>query len=198
VGLRRAVLAGSALVVGLAPCPSGVRTLATTPTERKTVGPENNCFDPAPGRTGLAARVADAVAVLRISGHDPAAYQLELRAGDSAISPTLVFRPRADPTLYPLIVRPDAPCQLAWLWDPDRFTPWQVAVLNRARELLALGVAPPAGAELEQVAVVETAETVTVRLEIGLPGEQRRDMAEHDVTLAKKDLRPAGAHADWR
>ena len=140
---------------------------------------------------GVPELVADAVAILRRSGHDPSSYALELRAGGGGGEPSLVFRPRGDGRLYAVAVRPADPCLLSWVWQPERFTEWQVAVLQRARELLR-GSASAPGAEPTEVAIVETSETVTVRVRYAQAAEPGSGGSESQVTLLKADIGGAG------
>lgn len=154
--------------------------------------PGDDCPGLSPGRPGLSAVIAGAVGVLRRAGHDPSAYELEVRSTNRTDSPTVVFLPREGGSLYPVEVRPEEPCALRWVWRPEQLTVWQVAAVELARELLR-GSAPWPSGELEEVSMFETADTLTVRLRHGRP-DAPFDGSETHLTLSKDDVRPgAGA-----
>ena len=155
--------------------------------------PDPSCLRPEMGRASTATLVSDALATLRRAGHDPAAYELDLRAGGRTSAIELVFTPRSDPQRYALAVRSDDPCAVRWLWAPERFTPWQIAVLERARELLAVSASGP-GTVLVAVDVFEAPEAVTVELRIASGPAAGSAESDNRVTLLKRDVpNPAGA-----
>ena len=161
---------------------------ASTPPQEHDL----SCLRPEMARASTATLVTDAVATLRRAGPDPAAYELELRSVAPTNDLELVFTPRRDPLRYALAVRADDPCAVRWLWQPERFTPWQRAVLDRARVLLA-GSAGAPGAELVAVDVFEARDAVTVELRHAGGGDAGTAVAESRVTLLKRDVAiPAG------
>ncbi len=136
--------------------------------------------------------VNDAVLVLRASGHDPARYRVELREedrfsrADGALEPrrTVVFLPLAGGTDYALGVSSADPCVVAWVWQPEDFTPWQREVLGRAREAAGAAAAGWGPVELLEVRVTETLEHVGIAFRADLGPEQR----ELRIVLTKADL----------
>ena len=177
-----------ALVLALAGISIGAEA-SGSPSE-----PDLSCLRPEMGRASASTLVGDAMATLRRAGHDPAAYALELRSGGRASAVELVFSPRGDPRLYALAVRSDDPCAVRWLWQPERFTPWQRAVLERARELLAGSGTEAAGAEIVAVEVFEAPDAVTVELRRASGDDPAAGVSESRLTLLKRDVAaPAGA-----
>ena len=166
----------------------------TIAAEAPSAPPEDapSCLRPGMVRPSTEVLVRDALDTLRRAGHDPAAYRLELRTGGTTGDVELVFLPRGDPLRYALAVRSDDPCAVRWLWQPERFTAWQRAVLERARELLADSAGAP-GAEFVAVDVFEAPEAVTVELRRA-SGEEGSPAVESRLTLLKRDV-PATAGA---
>ena len=142
--------------------------------------------------------VRSALEVLRQSGHDPDGYRLDLKmewpatAGFAAqhgqAYPSVVFSPRNGDDLYPLRVDRNDPCAVSWVWRPERFTPWQRRVIERAREVLRDSWPGGSGEKLAGVTVVETAGEVTVRLTLGELDDSGLAPSRAEVRLRKSDL----------
>jgi len=111
--------------------------------------PDPTCFEVGLTSSSLDRLVSRAVRLLAAAGHDPAGYRLELRQEEPPQPdrpwlevrplPSVIFLPTRGGEAYPLRVHPAYPCVTAWLWQPQRFTPWQREVVERARGLLAVG-----------------------------------------------------------
>lgn len=128
----------------------------------------------------------DALRVMRETGRDPAAFDLEIRRDflGSDLSTPLVralFVPKHRELDYAVEVRPDHPCALTWLWDPPRFLPWQREVIERAQELAR--VARPAGGRLAAVEVVESGDRLGLLVRFDGEGELRFVLRKSDLTL---------------
>jgi len=141
--------------------------------------------------------VRRALEVLRQSGHDPDGYRLDLkmewpatagfaRHGQAYLS--VVFSPEDGDDCYPLRVDRNDPCAVSWVWRPDRFTPWQRRVIERAREVLRDSWPGGSGEDLTGVTVVETAGEVTVRLTLGELDDSDLAPSRAEVRLRKSDL----------
>jgi hypothetical protein len=138
--------------------------------------------------SGTARLIEEAVAVLRQSGHEPTAYRLDLRMEDARSPdaptrgaervPSVVFLPATRADLYALRVHPVSPCVASWVWQPARFTPWQRAVLARAREQIER--IRPAAPVLGDLQVHEAQKLVRI--------EFRDPTQRVSVTLSKQSL----------
>jgi hypothetical protein len=138
--------------------------------------------------SGTERLIEEALAVLKQSGHRPAAYRLDLRMEDarspdapahrSTRVPSVVFLPLLPGEFYPLRVHPVSPCVASWVWQPERFTPWQREVLARARE--QIDMLGPAARTLGDLQVQETLELIRIEF---LQGSRRLY-----VTLNKRGL----------
>ena len=137
--------------------------------------------------------VAEAIEVLRASGHDPSRYRVELRAEDPfrvATSGaqrrpalTAVFLPE-DPGGYAVGVGTHEPCALTWLREPSGFTPWQRRAIERARDVARDSNPDGYGGEGTELRVIETREYLGFRLRLPGSSEQRT------ILLGKRDLAP--------
>jgi hypothetical protein len=110
-----------------------------------------------------AALLGEAVRVLRATGHDPAAFRAELHLETGAREPSVVFRPLEPGDGYAVRVDPAIPCGLLWVWEPERFTPWQRDAIRRATEAARSAGPLPAG-DLSDVRVVEWGGRLAVEL----------------------------------
>lgn len=147
-------------------------------------------IDPLPAK----ALVREAVQQLERAGHDPALYRAELRREDATrpdaagLGPRLVtsvvFRPLADGD-YSLRVHPAIPCGVGWVWEPESFTPWQAAVVNRAGAA-AREARPASAGEPREVQVAESRERVAVY--VWTAGSDAASEPAWTVILRKADL----------
>lgn len=151
-------------------------------------------FDLAPG--AAEAYLADAVRVLRASGHDPGHYEASFRLDDPLLGfvalgrgprPGVVFTPRRPgPGEYPLRVSSAHPCVTAWAADRAGLTEGQRQVLDRALERLDN---PPMEGETLQILESEGYYQVEV-WEVSAGGGAPR-FTGRAVRLHKSDLSPA-------
>ena len=132
--------------------------------------------------------IDEALGVLAQSGHDPAAYRLELRMEDAQSPdapslgadrvPSVVFVPAHPGARYPVRVHPANPCVISWVWQPGRLTAWQREVVARARQQIE--TLPHEATDPNDLRVLEARELVRVEL--------RRGERSVRVTLSKADL----------
>ena len=100
----------------------------------------------------------------------------------------VVFVPVAGRDLHPLRVGRRNPCEVSWIWIPERFTPWQRRVIERTREILRDTWPVDAGERLSGVEVSESATEVRVRLALGQADASGQAPSQAEITLSKSDL----------
>lgn len=143
----------------------------------------------------LVRRAAD---LLEQSGHDPQSFRAELRLEDAdhpdsprpdrRLEPSVIFRALRVQGLegYAVRVQRAIPCGIGWVWEPERFTPWQSAVVARARA--ALEATRPLGwTEISDVQVAESRDYLGVYL--WSAGEGESGDPRSTIIMRKSDLR---------
>lgn len=153
------------------------------------------CVGLEPAEIGGERLLAEAVAVLRASGHDPADFRVSLRLEDPLVGfvalgraprPGVLFTPRvAGPSVYPLRVSTLQPCVAAWALDLAAPTPGQRRVLE-----IAAGLLDPAPAGDEVLQVLESATHYQVEVWYLPPGQGAPLFSGRSVRIRKE---PAGS-----
>ncbi len=162
---------------------------------------EPACFGGASISEDTKGFLAEALAVLRSCGHDPADYRLELREDDPFVAAgsgrkpalSVVFLPLDRERHYAVAVNAAHPCVVTWVWQPAEFTDWQRQVIARAEALARTSDLPRSAGQLRDISVTESLELVGIEVLDAKPGrnsqssELRVLMNKHDLSLVESD-----------
>ena len=148
--------------------------------------------------SGTERLIDEAIRVLEQSGHDPSSYRLELRMEDT-LQPdfpglrrdrtrSVLFVPARSGDLYPVRVHPANPCVVTWVWQPERFTRWQRAVVGEARQRFETSFPDAGDGGWAHLRVLESREWVRIHVDGGRDGPEPGSRPGFSVTLSKTDL----------
>ncbi len=183
------------MLVSLSCAAAAVQALPASPASAQEHDPRGCISWLAPIPSGLLVRRA--VEMLEQCGHDPQSFGVELRLEDAdhpdsprpdrRLEPSVIFRPLPLQGFegYAVRVQRAIPCGIGWVWEPQRFTAWQTAVVARARAALE-AARPLLWSGISDVQVAESRDYLGFYLWSSGAGESADPRAT--IVMRKSDL----------